>query len=107
MVDKRSNAFVEAMNGFLQQAKRAARGFRTAASFIAIAYLRMTKLSHLPLIRSRRLPSNETVAFHAKRRGAAPTRGSGTVQRGSLKTKSSPEDLVSQMVSQVAQSQMG
>lgn len=48
MVDHRSNAFVEAMNGLLQQAKRAARGFRTSANFIAIAYLRMGKLRHLP-----------------------------------------------------------
>ena len=48
MTDNRSNAFVEAMNGFLQQAKRAARGFRTASNFIAIAYLRMSKLQHLP-----------------------------------------------------------
>ena len=48
MVDHRSNAFVETMNGLLQQAKRAARGFRTSANFIAIAYLRMSKLTHLP-----------------------------------------------------------
>ena len=48
MIDNRSNAFVEAMNGLLQQAKRAARGFRTATNFIAIAYLRMSKLNHLP-----------------------------------------------------------
>ena len=48
MTDNRSNAFVEAMNGLLQQAKRAARGFRTSANFIAIAYLRMSKLKHLP-----------------------------------------------------------
>ena len=48
MIDNRSNAFVETMNGLLQQAKRAARGFRTASSFIAIAYLRMSKLNHLP-----------------------------------------------------------
>jgi transposase len=47
-VDHRSNAFVEAMNGLLQQAKRAARGFRTSRNFIAIAYLRMSKLKHLP-----------------------------------------------------------
>ena len=40
--------YVEAMNGLLQQAKRAARGFRTATHFIAIAYLRMSKLRHLP-----------------------------------------------------------
>jgi transposase len=43
-----SAPFVEAMNGLLQQAKRAARGFRTSANFIAIAYLRMSKLKHLP-----------------------------------------------------------
>lgn len=48
MLDHRSNAFVEAMNGLLQQAKRAARGFRTSAAFISIAYLRMSKLAHLP-----------------------------------------------------------
>jgi transposase len=48
MLDGRSNAYVEAMNGMLQQAKRAARGFRTARNFIAIAYLRMSKLKHLP-----------------------------------------------------------
>ncbi|HNM41625.1 MAG TPA: ISL3 family transposase [Giesbergeria sp.] len=48
MLDHRSNAFVEAMNGLLQQAKRAARGFRTSAAFISIAYLRMSKLTHLP-----------------------------------------------------------
>jgi len=35
------------MNGLLQQAKRAARGFRNAATFICIAYLRMGKLTHL------------------------------------------------------------
>lgn len=48
MVDHRSNAFVEAMNGLLQQAKRAARGFRTSTNFIAIAYLRLSKLRHVP-----------------------------------------------------------
>jgi hypothetical protein len=48
MLDHRSNAFVEAMNGLMQQAKRAARGFRTAANFIAIAYLRLGRLTHLP-----------------------------------------------------------
>ena len=48
MTDNRSNAFVEAMNGILQQAKRAARGFRTASTFIAIAFLRMSKLKHMP-----------------------------------------------------------
>jgi transposase len=48
MLDWRSNAYVEAMNGMLQQAKRAARGFRTTKNLIAIAYLRMGKLTHLP-----------------------------------------------------------
>lgn len=48
MLDGRSNAYVEAMNGMLQQAKCAARGFRTSCNFIAIAYLRMSKLAHLP-----------------------------------------------------------
>lgn len=48
MLDGRSNAYVEAMNGLLQQTKTAARGFRTVTNFIAIAYLRMAKLKHLP-----------------------------------------------------------
>jgi transposase len=48
MTDHRSNAYVEAINGLLQQAKRAARGFRTAKNFIAIGYLRLSKLTNLP-----------------------------------------------------------
>ena len=48
MLDHRSNAFVEAMNGLLQQAKRAARGFRTSKNFIVIAYLRLSRLKNLP-----------------------------------------------------------
>jgi len=40
-LDGRSNAYVEAMKGMLQQDKRAARGFRTVKNFVAIAYLRM------------------------------------------------------------------
>ena len=48
MLDHRSNAFVESMNGQLQQAKRAARGYRTAANSIAIAYLRLSRLKNLP-----------------------------------------------------------
>lgn len=48
MLDHRSNAFVESMNGQMQQAKRAARGYRTAKNFIAIAYLRLSRLKHLP-----------------------------------------------------------
>jgi len=48
MLDGRSNAYVEAMDGLLQQTKVAARGFRDVNNFIAIAYLRMSKLKHLP-----------------------------------------------------------
>jgi hypothetical protein len=48
MIDKRTNAFVEAMNRLPQQAKLVARGFRTATNFIDSAYLRMSKLKHLP-----------------------------------------------------------
>jgi len=48
MLDNRNNAFVEAMNGLMQQAKRAARGFRTTANFISTAYLRLSKLTQLP-----------------------------------------------------------
>ena len=48
MLDHRSNAFVESMNGQMQQAKRAAHGYRTAKNFISIAYLRLSRLKHLP-----------------------------------------------------------
>ena len=34
MVDHRSNAFVEAMNGLMQQAKLAARGFRASRNLV-------------------------------------------------------------------------
>jgi transposase len=66
MLDGRSNAYVEAMNGLLQQTKTAARGFRTVENFIAIAYLRMSKLKHLPtnpLVPAIPLPLGHT--FHA------------------------------------------
>ena len=39
---------LETMNGMLQQTKTATRGFRTVKNFVAIAYLRMSKLKHLP-----------------------------------------------------------
>ncbi len=48
MLDHRNNAYVEAMNGLVQQAKRAARGYKNADNLISIAYLRMSKLKHLP-----------------------------------------------------------
>jgi len=48
MLDHLSNAFVESMNGQLQKAKRAARGYRTAKNFVAIAYLRLSRLKNLP-----------------------------------------------------------
>ena len=48
MLDGRSNAFVEATNGLLHQTETAARGFRTVHNFLSIAYLRMSKLKHLP-----------------------------------------------------------
>jgi hypothetical protein len=36
------------MNGLMQQAKRAARGYRSAKTFITIAYLRLSRLKGLP-----------------------------------------------------------
>jgi hypothetical protein len=45
MLDNRSNAYVEAMNGLLQQVKRAARCFRTVTNFIAIAYVKAQTLA--------------------------------------------------------------
>ena len=49
MTGHRSNAFVEATNWQLQQAKRTARGYRTARDFIASAYLRVSRLKNLPV----------------------------------------------------------
>ena len=48
MTHRRSNAYVEVMNGLLQQAKRPARRFRTARNFITVPCLRLSKLTHLP-----------------------------------------------------------
>lgn len=48
-VQGRSNEFVEAMHGLMQNPERAARGFRTSKNFIAITCLRLTKLKHLPV----------------------------------------------------------
>lgn len=65
MLEGRNNAYVEAMNGLLQHAKTAARGFRTAKNFIAIAYLRMSKLKHLPQNPfERAIPRSEGVLLH-------------------------------------------
>lgn len=66
MLDGRSNAYVEAMNGMLQQTKAAARGFRTVRNFVAIAYLRMSKLTHLP--------SNPMCTAISRERGATQYR---------------------------------
>lgn len=48
MLDGRSNAYVEAMNGMLQQTKRAARGFRTVKNFVAIlpSHVQTKELAH-------------------------------------------------------------
>jgi transposase len=47
-LEHRSNAFVAAMDRLPQQVEPPARGFTTRHGFIAIAYLRMYKLKHLP-----------------------------------------------------------
>lgn len=47
MLQARNNAYVLTRNGLLQQAKRAAQGFRNSENCIAIACLRMSKLAHL------------------------------------------------------------
>jgi len=49
MRDHRSNGFVGAITGMMQQAKRAARGYRTASNFIAIASHQLGRLTHLPI----------------------------------------------------------
>ena len=49
MLQGSTNAYVEAMNGLPQKAKRAARGFRNSENFIAIAYLRMSKPVQSPM----------------------------------------------------------
>jgi hypothetical protein len=82
MPDNRSNAFVGAMNGLMQQAERAARGFRAATNFISIAYLRLSKLKDLPATPfDPAVPhgaagqcSNFGVALHTKKRRARQLR---------------------------------
>ena len=48
MLDHRSNALVEAIILLMQQSKCAAQGLKTAANLMAIAYLYLGKLRHLP-----------------------------------------------------------
>jgi hypothetical protein len=61
----------EAMNGLLQQAKRAKRGSRTSCNFIAILNTCACPSSiTCRLARSRRQQPDETVGFHTKRHGA-------------------------------------
>ena len=43
-----SNGFLESMNGLIQAAKTRARGYRTDARLILMAYLVCGKLRHLP-----------------------------------------------------------
>ena len=43
-----SNGFLESMNGLIQAAKTRARGYRTDARLILVAYLVCGKLKHLP-----------------------------------------------------------
>jgi hypothetical protein len=71
MLDHRSNAFVEAMNGLLQQAKRAARGFRTARTSSPSPTCACPSSSTCRPARSRRRCPSDSVAFHTKRHGAA------------------------------------
>ena len=42
------SAYVEAMNGLLQQVKWATRRFINTKNYITIAYLRTSKLAHRP-----------------------------------------------------------
>lgn len=70
MVDNRSNAFVEAMNGLLQQAKRATWGFRTASNLspaptCACPSCRICRITH-----SSQLHRNDAGRFHTKRHRA-------------------------------------
>ena len=74
--DGRSNAYVEAMNGLLQQAKPATRWFRTVEKFLAIAYLCMSKLKHLPAN-----PVVPAVALNFWR-GGASAMGSRSTRKG-------------------------
>lgn len=48
MQQGRSNAFVEAVIALLQNAKRAARGFRTSGVFISIPFLHLHNIKNLP-----------------------------------------------------------
>lgn len=73
----RSNAYVEAMNGLLQQVEQAARGFRTVKNFVAIVYHRMSKLKNLqlnPMQPARRCHSKRHRASNWHERTASPHR---------------------------------
>jgi transposase len=73
MLDHRSNAFVESMNGQLQQAKRAARGYRTAKNFIAIAYLRLSRLKNLAGSPVQRRRDHRVTRSRSTRNGIEPS----------------------------------
>jgi len=84
MLDHRSNAFVESMNSQLQQAKREARGYRTAKNLITIAYLRVSRLKqHLAACERRaaqfpcRLLARPTLASPRAKRPSVPGSGTG------------------------------
>ena len=48
MANHRSNATLQSMNGLMQQAKRTARRCGTTRTFIAIIYLRPSRMKNLP-----------------------------------------------------------
>jgi transposase len=78
MLDGRSNAYVDSMNRMLLQIKRAARGFRTVKNFVAIAYLRMSKLKNLPQNPLRpAAPLRSTIVHFGKRQ--SPHRQGGSL----------------------------
>lgn len=71
MVDNRSNTFVEARNGLLQQAELAARGFRTAQTTSPSPNLRMSKFSPPRITHSSQLHRNDAERFQIKRHSAS------------------------------------
>lgn len=67
MLDGRSKAYAEAMNGMLQQTTRAARGFRAVKNCIAIAYVRMSKLKTMRQNPMQAATPRRAATYHAGR----------------------------------------
>ncbi len=82
MIDNRSNAFAEAINGLLQQGKRAARGFRTATNFMPSPACEWPSSNTCQLIHSPPLTPNETGCFVPHETAWSPFKSISKISEG-------------------------